>query len=483
MVHEDLFSIAVFPYLKTSRTVPLGPYLFRSTTDTDGLSEAQSTAVSEVTAMLYAQNSLRVRSASYALIPPIHISGLLQIPETLKRVHILVAYLYGIPLQEFVNTYLTLESATLLIFTPSRVPRFLVEPENHTILDEPLGIAWDGDHAPGYDGMLNLSEPFWVVKGARVYPPVPHITLNIHQDLATDCSQFKETGTGNELMRLLVDEHRHVGEKIFTALSWYNATTRTGVSESEALVKLAIAFESLLNLPASEKTNRFVDSVSLLLGRVPRLEDWIKQFYEARSRVAHEGRLAKSRFMVPQPGKPSQHIEYHPLLVFGREIFRLCVAAITHGAYLAESHDLTARLTTNSERFQEICRLLDTGSMSDNAQAIKIQRLVGEINLYRFVGESGLSIGLVLGAVQKAVKDLLKLDKPLAILDEAKLSTFAKANTKDVSAALELLMSLQPQPLSAHMAGTAEPELIVSNLLAAAWMHTFQAYLRLKSKI
>jgi hypothetical protein len=42
---EDLFSIAVFPYLKTSRPVQFGSYFFRSTDDLEGLS-AEVTAMS-----------------------------------------------------------------------------------------------------------------------------------------------------------------------------------------------------------------------------------------------------------------------------------------------------------------------------------------------------------------------------------------------------------------------------------------------------
>jgi hypothetical protein len=477
---ENLFTIAIFPYLKTSGSIQIGPYLFRSTDDLEGLTEAQSTAVSEVTAMLYAQNDLRVRSASYAVIPQIHTFGLIQIPEVLKRVHSLVAYLYGTPHEQFGDPFLKVECATLLVLTPSRVTRFLIEPEHHTILDKPLAIAWDNEHAPGYDGMLDLTEPFWVVNGARIYPSVQHITLNISQDLTVDFGQFMGGGTGYELLRLLTDDKRHVGERVFTALNWYNATNRTGVGESEALVNLAIAFESLLDLPTGEKTDRFVDSVSLLLGRVPRLEDWVRQFYNARSQVAHEGKLAQRHFMIPQPGKSSQHLVYHPLLVFGREIFRLCVAAITHGAYLAESRDIAAKLKTNGERFQELCQVLDAGPMSDASQALEIQRLVSEINRYRFVGESGLSIAVIVGAVQRAVKSLLNLDSPLATLDQTELSKFAAVKTKNELAALEALMSLHSHPPSAHTTEIAEPELIVWHLIDIAWMYTFQTYFRLK---
>ena len=477
-MHEAQFSIAFFPYLKTSRAVQIGPYLFRSTDDLEGLSEAESTAVSEITAMLYAQNNLRVRSASYAVISPIHNLGMIQIPEVLKRVHTFVAYLYGTTDEQFGDPFLKFESATFLVLTPGQVTRFMVEPEHHTMLDEPLGITWVNHHAPGYNGMLNLTEPFWVVKGARIYPPVQHITLNISQDLARDCDQFMQAGTGYGLLHLLTDDKTHVGERIYTALSWYNATNRTGESESEALVNLAIAFESLLDLPTGEKTDRFVDSVSLLLGRVPRLKDWVRQFYDARSQVAHEGKLARRNFVIPQPGKPSQDLVYHPLLVFGREIFRLCVATITHGAHLAESRNIAAKLKTNGERFQELCRVLDAGPMSD-ATRVEIQRLVSDISRYRFVGESGLSVGVILGAVQRAVRNLLSLEGPLTSLDKAKLSQFAGVNTKNEFAALEVLMSLKSDPSSTFL-GTSESELIVRNLVDIAWMYTFQTYFHLK---
>ena len=239
------FSIALFPYLKTSGAVRIGPYTFRSTDDLQGLGEAEAKAVSEISGMLYAQNNIRIRSASYAVIPPIHV-GLIQIPDVLRRLHSLVAYLYGVPHEQFGDPFLKVESATLLVLTPGRVTRFLVEPEHHTILEKPLDIAWENHHAPGYDGMLNLKEAFWVVNGSRIYPPVPHITLNISQDLVADCGQFLEGGSGDQLLRLLTDDRRHIGERVFTAIGWYNATNRSGINESEALVNLAIAFESLL---------------------------------------------------------------------------------------------------------------------------------------------------------------------------------------------------------------------------------------------
>jgi hypothetical protein len=141
-------------------------------------------------------------------------------------VHSLVAYLYGTPNDQFGDPFLGYECATLLVLTPDRVSRFLIESEHHTILDEPIAIAWDNDFAPGYNGMRNFMEHFWVVKGSRVYPPVPHITLNISQDLAANCGQFLQEGTGYELARLLTDDARHIGERLFTFSALFKRRTK-----------------------------------------------------------------------------------------------------------------------------------------------------------------------------------------------------------------------------------------------------------------
>ena len=65
---------------------------------------------------------------------------------------------------------------------------------------------------------------------------------------------------------------------------------RGAISESEALVHLAIALESLLKVPSGERlTERFKDAVLTLVGPIPRLDSWLDQFYTARSKAVHEG--------------------------------------------------------------------------------------------------------------------------------------------------------------------------------------------------
>lgn len=63
--------IAVFPFLKTSSSIQLGKFTFKSTDDTSGLSDEDTAHVREVAEMLFLKDDLRIRSASYAMLPPL----------------------------------------------------------------------------------------------------------------------------------------------------------------------------------------------------------------------------------------------------------------------------------------------------------------------------------------------------------------------------------------------------------------------------
>ena len=68
-------------------------------------------------------------------------------------------------------------------------------------------------------------------------------------------------------------ESTEIEKRIFTALRRHNRSTADEVSEEKALVYLAIAFESLLNLPlGDELTSRFKDTMLILLDSTPRLD-------------------------------------------------------------------------------------------------------------------------------------------------------------------------------------------------------------------
>lgn len=94
MVEGD-FAIAVFPFLKTSAPVAIGPYTFRSTTDVDALPESQAIAVGEIASMLFVQGDLRVKSASYTIVPSLQVHSADPRIAELRRLRDIVAYLYS----------------------------------------------------------------------------------------------------------------------------------------------------------------------------------------------------------------------------------------------------------------------------------------------------------------------------------------------------------------------------------------------------
>src|SRR5207249_2514187 len=104
----------------------------------------------------------------------------------------IVAYSYSSPHPTFGNPFFHFEQASLAIFSPEPVTIFLVRPDHHVESVAPNAtLTPDRWHrVPGYQGRYNFRHPFWVVKGSRLYPPVPHIGLNISQDLAHDLIGF-----------------------------------------------------------------------------------------------------------------------------------------------------------------------------------------------------------------------------------------------------------------------------------------------------
>lgn len=126
------YSIVVFPFLKTTAPVDIGGMTFRSTDDLGGLSTNKARSVVEVAEMLFLQDHLRIKSASYSVLPFINVE---RVPspalEKLSRIQTIVAYCYAIPHHIFGDPHLAYEHASLAVFSPGRVSNFLVHPEYH----------------------------------------------------------------------------------------------------------------------------------------------------------------------------------------------------------------------------------------------------------------------------------------------------------------------------------------------------------------
>jgi len=151
-------AIAVFPFLKTTDSIQLGSFAFRSTDDTSDLSAEDSTHVREIADMLFMKDDLRIRSASYAIAPPVSFEETDGSLPELENIQAVVAYCYSAPRHTFGDILFHFEQASLAIFSPQPVTTFLVRPDHHVVpVTEVPPLDADQFHqVSGYEGRYNL---------------------------------------------------------------------------------------------------------------------------------------------------------------------------------------------------------------------------------------------------------------------------------------------------------------------------------------
>jgi hypothetical protein len=479
------FGIAIFPCLKTSAPVCIGGYTFRSTTDLSGLSDDQAAAVREVAAMLYARDDVRIAKAVYALTEPLGSLRPGPIIERLDRVRTVVGHLYSSPHPTNGDAFMPFEFASLAVVQPANVSTFLVRPEHGTVLPPlPGGFVADDYHqTPGYEGIYNR-RPIWLAKGSRLYGGHTHTILNIAQDLYFDVGEYHGASrSGRELLLRLLDRPpTPFGERIFTAIDWYNCANEGHDELDRNLLSLAIAFEVLLELPSGEKTDRLTDSIALLLGRTARLKDWASQFYAARSQVAHEGRVRDWWFYSAKPaqkGGPSHR--FGSVMTYGLEIFQLCLATILTGAKLAEQSGLVERFVANSERYIQIAEGLGRATGSADAAIAAIKPLVDALGRYQFVS-SPTPVGVVIKALQAAAKALSRCELQISEDLAAALKSFHASPKKDDFAAMTALEALEQQLRDADQMALGQAGQVVAKLIEVGWHGLFMIYYHLKDQ-
>jgi len=487
-MHIDVekYSFAVFPFLKTSDAVSIGDITFRSTEDTEHLAAGQAVCVKEIAGMLFLQDNLRLRSATYAIIPYVDLNDPGVDLQLLANIQAVVAYLYASPHSIFGDLFLSSEHATMAILSPSRVPIDVVRPDFHVEATEPPADLMPDSRGEvkGYAGLYNFRHYFWVAKGSRLYGPKPHMTLNISQDLSADLTRAADARADYRLLQKLLRKPKTtVSSRIFTAIRWFNAANDKSNDDSTAIINLAIAFESLLSLPADEKTDRLIDTIALLLGRISRLDIWARQFYDTRSRIVHEGRAEQLHFVATDSRKISDGPLYRSLLSYGRQIFQLCLGALLVGADLAEQAGLEEKLVTNQERFVQICKILSDETIGACERLKHVAPTVAAVERYRFVSESGIRLDAMIGSIRLAAKALLACESGLAQELKERLECFvASKRTNDHLNELEALCaldhSLPDEPSTPGMSHIQT----VRELVKVVWGYVFMHYYWLKER-
>jgi hypothetical protein len=179
------------------------------------LSSEQAAAVSEIAQTLFVQGDLRVKSASYAIVPRIDFNQPDNNLDQLVRLRAVVAYIYALPHDVFENLFLAPEEASLAIFSPDNVSVFLVRPEHHTESVSKLtnSLPDARNNVTGYAGLYNFRHHFWIEPGSRLYGPKPHMNLNIQQDLLTDIQYRTQGRTGYHLLLNLLNGPNYTDDR------------------------------------------------------------------------------------------------------------------------------------------------------------------------------------------------------------------------------------------------------------------------------
>lgn len=478
-------SFAVFPFLKTSAPVHLPGITLYSTEDTAHLGPEDAKHVATIAAMLFLKDNLRIpTSGTYVRVPFIDLDHPERAPKQLERLQAIIAYCYAAPHPASGDPFFAYEHASLAIFSPKPVSIYLVRPEHHTtaVTAEPLSPNHRGE-VRGYHGLYNFQHHFWVTAGSRLYPPVPDITLNIAQDLAADVGQFIHQSLSYQFLPSLLAGTDTITSRVLTAIQWFNKATTLGGDEETSILHLAVAFEALLGLPEDQKTDRLTDAIALLLGRIPRLDSWGRQFYKARSEIVHEGQARQLRFMT-DPKRPQEAHLYNSLLSFGRQVFQLSASTLLFGARLSAAAGLEEKLVTNQERFEQLCTILADQNVSAADRLQRISAQAAAIARYCFVAESNLRIETMLGTVRLAAHALIAADTGLPALFAEHLEKLAKAQrSPDEYESLAAVHALHDMKRSSDLSSVVVPARgLVIQLVDVIWHSTFMHYFWLKQR-
>lgn len=193
-----------------------------------------------------------------------------------------------------------------------------------------------------YQGQANLNQEIWVSPKHQRFPlPGWDVDLQlVHTSQLEDLEQIRECFYVHRM-----PEQREA--EVLLALEWYNQSFQKYSIRNIAghLMDIAIAFETLLQLPQHGKTVAFKKQIKEDLGlqNEPLMDVWAGNFYKnVRSATVHSGKPEVLLFRHPEAQRP--HLSF---LWSAQRIFRECVAVKTGLSRNIPNHRLIDELTSN----------------------------------------------------------------------------------------------------------------------------------------
>ena len=267
---ENKFTFAFFPYLKTTEPVRYRGITIRSSDDLTALPTDAIPHLEKLRRMFFLKDHFRIKQMSYAFCNSVDKASVSKFTEELFEFQTFICYFYSSPHPTSGDPFLRSEHSSLYLFQPKEIFEGLISDEHNVeVLPEAQNIKVNArKEVDGYEGVLNNKSYLWVTDGSRIFPPTVSLWLNISQDLGVEFNhQLADSDTYRPVVEYFAakNDAGFFRKRILTALSWYNKSIRIDIDESEALINLAIAFESLLDLDRGDSlTTRFKEAVGLL---------------------------------------------------------------------------------------------------------------------------------------------------------------------------------------------------------------------------
>lgn len=187
----------------------------------------------------------------------------------------------------------------------------LLRPDNQGLNDLETSAVYTFELPPAgnhdtriYHEWVNFNQEEWITPThQKFYPPGWHVDCQImHTSVLEDLESINR-----QFYNKVQDEHKEAG--IILAMEWYNLSFSKYSFRDIAgqLVDVAIAFETLLELPRSNKKQEFKKIIRELLNleENPVLDNWAESFYgDVRSETVHTGQPLSYLFKHPDAQVP-----------------------------------------------------------------------------------------------------------------------------------------------------------------------------------
>ena len=358
---------AVLPYVKTKDPFYVAGVSFRNSQNTQGLTDDETENLKSIISLFYLADDNPITEVTYAVIrlSSNHEEANKQVQQ-LRAAHTILSYIVTR------DDYDSYEQTMLYLLVPAEV------------FD-------DKSFVPGYSVTVNWLYWVEIPRGRRIYPPQPYPVAFIPQGWnLSDIPQQLESrryafyGLEGFVKGEILDkpEQRDRYDTLLQAMSWYNRSFSQFITGEERIVHIAIAFEILFHQRESSQQairEELKSHLRGLFGKAKRLNEWVDQFYTARSNILHEGSTAKFNFIIGEKQPTERQLVMDSLVSYGRRLLRMCILNILHGTALVEEANLNAWFVHDRERLDEICRILRQADVPAERKLLSVVSLLYDL--------------------------------------------------------------------------------------------------------